>query len=231
MNRIENEIALKEEMENNDKLLLVKEVRYLTNDTYVLSLDRKNIAFLPGQYMTVGLAGSNEMREYSIYSSNKSSRLEFLIKEVEDGDVSKQLKNVKPGDYVEVDGPFGFFAIDQKTLSGKKHLFIASGTGISPFHSFAKSYDNLEYTILHGIRKSEDKYEWEDYDKNKYIACTSRENKGDFNGRVTEYLKQHPVDKETLCYLCGNSNMIYDAFDILRNRGVPSGNVHMEVYF
>lgn len=224
-----NEELTEQKRDKNE--FLVKEVRTLTDSTYVLSLEKGDLSFVPGQYMTVGLVGSKEMREYSVYSGVDNDRLEFLIKEVDDGDVSRQLKTVKPGDFVAVDGPFGFFAINKDTIKGKKHLFIASGTGISPFHSFAKSHPELDYKIIHGVKYVNEAYERNDYGKGRYVACTSQDESGDFHGRVTEYLKKNPVDQETLCYLCGNSNMIYDAFDVLRNHGVPSSNVHMEVYF
>jgi ferredoxin/flavodoxin---NADP+ reductase len=220
-----------EAVKEGKKELLIKEVRHLTNNTYVLSLERNGLEFIPGQYMTLGQVDSKEMREYSIYSGVNNNRLEFLIKEVEEGDVSKQLKYLKPGDFVAIDGPFGFFTINKEHIKHKKHLFIASGTGISPFHSFAQSFEGMDYLLIHGVRGANESYEKEDYPKGRYISCSSRDSKGHFHGRVTDYLKKHPVDKETLCYLCGNSNMIYDAFDILRNQGIPSGNVHMEVYF
>ena len=55
--------------------------------------------------------------------------------------------------------------------------------------------------------------------------------RGTFHGRVTDYIQSNPVNKDTLCYLCGNSDMIHDAYDILTEQGVPSENLHAEVYF
>ena len=219
------------QVKNDKREMLVREIRNLTDTTYVISLDRNGLKFIPGQYMTLGLLQSKEMREYSVYSGSNDKNLEFLIKEIEDGDVSKQLRNIKAGDFITIDGPFGFFSIQERNKTVKKHLFIASGTGISPFHSYVKSYGNLNYKIIHGIKTADEAYDKNDYEKGRYISCTSKDNRGDFQGRVTEYLKKNPVDKETLCYICGNSNMIYDAFDILRNQGVLSSNVYMEVYF
>ena len=218
-------------IKNKKKELMVNDVRHLTDSTYVISLDRSGINFIPGQYMILGLIDSNEMREYSIYSGVHDDNLEFIIKEVNDGDVSRQLKRIQPGDFVAIDGPFGFFSVEKEYIKKRKHLFIASGTGISPFHSFVRSYSKLDYKILHGIKYTDEAYNREHFEKNRYISCVTRDKNGDFYGRVTDYLKLNPVDKETLCYLCGNSNMIYDTFDILRNQGVPSGNVFMEVYF
>ncbi len=38
-------------------------------------------------------------------------------------------------------------------------------------------------------------------------------------------------EPETLCYACGNCDMIYEVFDILRNLGVPPEHLFAEVYF
>ncbi|MEZ5083311.1 MAG: FAD-binding oxidoreductase [Bacteroidales bacterium] len=194
-------------------------------------MERNGMQFKAGQNLNIGLAGNNEKRDYSIYSSVQDDFLEVLIKEVEDGVVSKQLKNVKTGTSLEVDGPFGFFTIKEKDLHEKKFLFIASGTGIAPFHSISRTYPDINFTLLHGVRKTKETYEKQDYPVGRYIACVSQQNGGNFNGRVTDYVKQNPVDKDTLIYLCGNVNMIYDVFDILKEQGVPSENLHAEVYF
>ena len=74
-------------------------------------------------------------------------------------------------------------------------------------------------------------YEKAHYPSGRYISCVSQDKDGDFHGRVTDYIRQNPVDKDTLCYLCGNVNMIYDVFDILKKQEVPSENLHAEVYF
>ena len=90
--------------------------------------------FKAGQYITLGLPDDYESREYSIYSAENSPFLEVLIKEIDEGKVSKQLKRVKEGETVRLDGPFGFFTLERKFIENSKILLIASGTGISPFH-------------------------------------------------------------------------------------------------
>ncbi len=209
----------------------IENIRNLTESTYVVRMNRKGMQFTAGQNINVGIEGDVEKRDYSIYSSEKDNWLEILVKEVDNGMVSKQLKKLNPGDGLDVDGPFGFFTIKKEYLFTKKFLFIASGTGIAPFHSIAKTYPAINYKLIHGIRYAHETYEKEEYPADRYVSCVSKENTGDFYGRVTEYLKQNPVDKNTLCYLCGNVNMIYDAFDILKEQGVPSANLYAEVYF
>jgi len=209
----------------------IQQVRHLTDSTYVIRMDRGGMQFIAGQNLNLGIAGDVEKRDYSIYSGEKDKYLEVLVKEVEDGLVSKQMKSLKPGDKLEVDGPFGFFTLKPEDIDSKKYLFIASGTGVAPFHSIAQSHKNLNFKLIHGIRHSNEAYEKEHYPADKYISCVTADDKGDYKGRVTDYLKANPVDKDTLCYLCGNVNMIYDAFDVLKEQGVPSGNLHAEVYF
>ena len=209
----------------------VREVRNLTESTYIVRIERNGMQFRPGQNLNLGLSGDTEKRDYSIYSSVQDEFLEILVKEVEDGLVSKQLKRLQSGDFLDVDGPFGFFTIKEENLKTKKFLFIASGTGIAPFHSITRSHPEIDFILLHGVRISEEAYEKDHYATDRYISCISQEKGGNFRGRVTDYIRQHPVDKETLCYLCGNVNMIYDVFDILKEQRVPSENLHAEVYF
>ncbi|MFA8436690.1 MAG: ferredoxin--NADP reductase [Marinifilaceae bacterium] len=209
----------------------ILDVRNLTPSTYVIQMEKNGFEFKTGQYITLGRTGSIDRREYSIYSSEKDKYLEVLIKEVDEGLVSKQLKKCKTGDALDIDGPFGHFSLKEEEISKRKFLFIATGTGISPIHSFIKTYPELDYTLLHGVREGSDACERECYEDDRYILCTSRDKTGDFHGRVTDYLLKYPVDPDTVCYLCGNCYMIYEVYDILEKQGISLGPVHTEVYF
>ncbi len=223
--------AVSTKLTSEEQQYKVHEVRNLTDSTYVLRFDRNGMDFTPGQHITLGLPGDTQLREYSIYSPNNVDYLEVIIKEVEDGVVSKKLRKLKKGDQVNVEGPFGFFTLESKRINSAKFLFIATGTGIAPFHSIAKSMDNLEYKILHGVRTGNETYESFEYKKGSYIGCTSRDNQGDFQGRVTDYLSKNHVDSDTLVYLCGNYEMIHAVYDLLTTKGLSPDNIRTEVYF
>jgi ferredoxin-NADP reductase len=150
---------------------------------------------------------------------------------VDDGSVSKKLRKFAPGDLLEINGPYGFFMYNTQPPGFKKFMFIASGTGIAPFHSFAKSFPDADYKIIHGIRTIDEAYEKSDYQTGSYLSCTSRDDHGDFNGRLTEYLKTADIEPDRMIYLCGNSNMILEAIDILEKRGFSGNNIFTEVYF
>ncbi|MCY1722906.1 FAD-binding oxidoreductase [Prolixibacteraceae bacterium Z1-6] len=209
----------------------VKEVRNLTNSTFVVRLERNGMQFQTGQFVLVGTKGAVERREYSIYSGENENFLEVLVREVNGGKVSAKLKKLKPGDTVDVDGPFGFFKFSPAAFQSQKFLFVATGTGISPFHGFIKTYPDLNYQMVHGVRLAEEAYDHADFDEKRMVLCTSGDNKGTFEGRVTAFLKEQDIDAETNCFLCGNSEMIYEVFDILTGKGVPTSNIYSEVYF
>ncbi|MFW5812043.1 MAG: ferredoxin--NADP reductase [Alkalispirochaetaceae bacterium] len=209
----------------------VHHVRSLSEHTYVLRIDRGELDFEAGQYVSVGPKNDLNMREYSVYSSpSRGDYIEILVREVAEGYVSRLLRTQEEGDQVLVEGPFGFFLLDEETRK-RPLYFIATGTGISPFHSFVGSYTDLDYTLLHGIRSAAERYDYEDYDPGRIICCTSREESGDYHGRVTEWLRENPVNPDAACYLCGNCDMIYEAFDILQEQGVAHDRLFAEVYF
>ena len=83
-----------------------------------------------------------------------------------------------------------------------------------------KSFSKLDYVLLHGIRSETEEYDKKDY--KKYIACMSPEH-------VTDYLKKNKLAGQF--YLCGNSAMINDVYDILRAQGVNGSNIHSESFF
>jgi len=209
----------------------IRQVRFLTESTFVLRIDRGNIQFRAGQHIIVGLTGEINQREYSVYSGEKDDYLEILVREVLNGSVSAQLKHCNPGQLLQINGPFGSFGLEPFNMFSRKLVFIASGTGIAPFHSFVRSYPGIKYNLIHGVRYNNETYERDDYDPGRYILCTSKENNGGHKGRVTGFLPGYPVNQDMLFYMCGNNNMIYEAYHILRDKGVPDEKIFTEVYF
>jgi NAD(P)H-flavin reductase len=206
-------------------------IRELTNSTFVLRFEKQNLLFQSGQFVMLGTNGALNQREYTVYSGEKEDFLEVLIREIEGGKVSRNLKKLKPGDLIDVDGPFGFFRFNPDLFASKKFLFVATGTGISPFHSFVKTYPEIDYKLIHGVRFHHEAYDHQDFDSTKIMLCTTGDSLGDIEGRVTRYLSEIELDTSTNCFLCGNSEMIYETFDILSSKGIPLSNIYSEVYF
>jgi ferredoxin/flavodoxin---NADP+ reductase len=210
----------------------VESHRRVNARSFVLRFSRNGLSFQPGQYLSVGLAGAIDAREYSIYSSPGDTSIEILVKEIDSGLVSRQLAAAEPGARLRVDGPFGFFTVDEDWRDNR-FVLIATGTGISPFHCFASTYPGLDYLLLHGIRTEEDRCEYEAFTGGRLVSCTTGDASGDFHGRVTDYLRGNPetIDSTARYYLCGNCDMIYEVFDILQDEGVPHNHLFAEVYF
>ncbi len=209
----------------------IQEIRLLTKSTFIIRFERNNLQFIPGQHVNVGLKGSPDQREYSIYSGLKDEYLEILVKEVIDGSVSLKLRNSRPGQLLYVNGPFGSFKLEKKDMYSGKHLFIATGTGISPFHSFVRSFPGIDYALLHGIRFKNETYEKHEFDAERYFACVSEEDNGKYTGRVTRFLPYYPDKPDTVYYICGNSSMLYDVTKMLKDKGVTGDRILTEAYF
>lgn len=212
------------------------DVRVLANQPlgpggFLLTFERAGLAFQTGQYLSLGIPGHREQREYSIYSGEDEPHLTVLIKEVAEGLVSRRLAALKPGDTLHVDGPFGYFTLEAARKTGAPLLFVATGTGISPFHSFVTTHPDLDYTLLHGVRHRSDLALEEGFPEAKVVSCVSREAGGVIHGRVTDALKARVVAPDTHAFLCGNCDMIYEVFDLLRASGVSSDRIYTEVYF
>jgi ferredoxin/flavodoxin---NADP+ reductase len=216
-------------LKNNRHQVLQR--RQLTEQTFVLRFERKSMAFQPGQYLNVGLPDDGQQREYSIYSGQHHDFLEILVQSIPTGYVSSRLSQLNCGDPVLVEGPHGSFTLAEPSLAQQKFTFIATGTGIAPFHCFAQSHDHLEYHILHGIRQPTQRYEHYTYPPECYTPCLTQGQNGGYHGRVTDYLKEHSIDLEGQYYLCGNSDMIYEVFSLLTQHGVSREKVFTEVYF
>lgn len=209
----------------------IQSIRNLTDSTYIIRMDKNNFEFRSGQYLSLGMPDDMNMREYSIYSGSNDSFLEVLIKEVEEGDVSVILKKTRVGQALNVEGPYGFFTLKEKDIENSEFLFLATGTGISPFHSFIQSNPKINYKLIHGVRFNTETYEKETYESIRYTSAISQDSKGNYQGRLKGYLKTLNPNSDTLCYLCGNVDMIHDAYDILQEKGIPVDQIHSEVYF
>lgn len=209
----------------------VSTIRHLTDSTFVLRFTRGDLQFRAGQHLIIGLEGELDQREYSVYSGENDDFLEILVREVKDGNISAKLNQSKPGQLLNVNGPFGTFGADQLIRNSGNLVFIATGTGIAPFHSIVRSYPGLKYTLIHGVSYSEEAYEYGDYDSDSYILCTSKERSNGRQGRVTSFIHDFRVKPGMHFYLCGNSSMIYEAYHILLNKGIPGENIFSERYF
>jgi predicted ferric reductase len=114
----------------------------------------KNLpGYMPGQFSFLTFFSnhiSEEEHPFSITSApTRNAYLEFVVRTT--GDWTSKLNNLKPGDRVLVDGPYGMFSYLQ--IFGKKEIvMIAGGIGITPMLSMlrymAENNDQPKITLI-----------------------------------------------------------------------------------
>ena len=219
-------------MDNVRLMTQVTSIEHLTENNFLLSVERNAFPFIPGQSVSINPhLKYYQNRDYTICSGMHDDTLQFLIKEVRTGSFSPYLKNLKAGDKIDVVGPYGEFWIEEPGDNRQEYLFMAMGVGLGPFLSFVKSYPQLNYKIIHGIRNKNDLILARDLNHRRYVSCISQDKGGDYHGRVTDYLKDHEIQLTTRCYICGNPYMIRQTSNILKDKGLPEGNIAVEPYY
>ena len=208
---------------------IVLENKMVAPWAYILKFKR-SFEFSAGQVVGLGVNTVLEPRLYSIASGETDEYVEILYTEKPEGQLTPMLSLLQNGDKVLVTQPIGTF-----TDYSDSSIFIATGTGIAPFVSFIKSVRRNNITLIHGVRTSDYFYFSELLKKqlgDNYIqCCTGFQSSEYFNGRVTKYIKESPVNPNKKYYLCGVAEMVVDVRDILISKGVPFSNIISEIYF
>lgn len=215
---------------NPRTLHTLKSISWYTPETFCLRLERKGFSFKAGQNINIGIPKGGINREYTIYSGEGDDFIDVLIRRVEDGSLTPRLAQLSAGDQVEMHGPYSRFILPDPVPAGTRFVFVATGTGLAPFHSMVASYPNLDYQLVHGVRFQSDCYDKVFYGP-RYHGCLTREDGGAHRGRVTGYLQEHPQDPGAHYYVCGNRDMINEAYEILRKQGISGDQIHTETFF
>jgi ring-1,2-phenylacetyl-CoA epoxidase subunit PaaE len=208
---------------------------------------RPTFAFRPGQSLTVRHGA--ERRSYSICApAGRAPRIG--VREVAGGAVSGWLvREVRPGDVVEVQAPAGSFTPD--LASPGHHVLIAAGSGITPVISIAASLlaasEDSTVTLFYGNRRSntvmfaDEVADLKDAhpDRMRVMHVLSREPQEVelFNGRLDadrlRVLLPVLVDIGSVdhWWLCGPFGMVTDATDVLTELGIERSRIHRELFY
>lgn len=182
--------------------------------------------FKAGAYLSVSLEvdGMKITRPYSISSSPKEAlegKYTLTIKRVPGGIGSNyMLDHFKVGDQVTLSSPLGEF-VYLPIRDGKTVIGVAGGSGITPFHSFAKAIaegdEDFNLILLYGSRTEKDILFKEDFDELEKVAdkvkvihvLSDEEKPGYEHGFVTADLikKYAPQDENYSIFMCGPAGM------------------------
>jgi len=201
----------------------------LSDRGYELVLDRAGMSFQAGKEIMLHGAEPTDDRQYSIASGEQDEHLHLLFRLIPDGALTPQLVGWKPGDACAFTGPFGSFLLRDFLAP---IVFVATGTGIAPAVSFAKTYEGLEMTVLHGVREEADLMGRALFENGAYHPCvTQQDDTVFFKGRVTAKLKDMELPDDAHYYLCGANDMILEVRGLLKGRGVADDCIFSEAYY
>lgn len=213
---------------------------------YFFELTEPNeMSFEAGQYVSVKVSEKGERRSYSICSSPDIKHgFELIIDISPDGIGSRYFNSLEFGDTIEFLGPLGMFTLATNERE-EATTFIASGSGIAPFRSMIlellqEEKDTRPIVLYWGLRHEnilfwEDEFEElaENFPNFKFHPVISQSSEAWplCRGRVTDCLRVHDLLVDSGFYLCGSSQMITDASNLLLKRNVLADKIHHEKFF
>ena len=213
--------------------LVVVDITWYGDGIFKLSLDRGELSFVTGDCVALYNADGSTSRPYSVASGPDDPNLQFIIRRMAGGEVSDYLAQLKVGDRVKVSPPFGWFRPGDPSIEAP-FVFIATGTGISPFMSHFRSRpERPPLALLYGVREIEDavEREWLATQCDVQLALSRSEVEGHHHGRVTDLVKAMTLDTSCHFFLCGLDSMIDEVTCHLEASGVPINQIHRECFF
>jgi ferredoxin-NADP reductase len=208
----------------------------------------KRFGFVPGQWLSFKQAkpdGEEITRAYSIASPpTEDSRFALCLNRVQDGFMSNFLCDMKEGDEIACQGPFGDFILRPPM---RDTVFIATGTGIAPFRSMLRwlladesRHQEKQLWLLFGNRYEKDVYYHEEFldlahrhSNFNYLPTLSRGG-AQWHG-LRGYVQEHvPAIVENRldmqAYICGLEKMVKANREILKSMGWDRKSIHYEKY-
>jgi len=208
--------------------LRILEHRSVGRDARLLRLERPPWSWEAGQLVSLSGREPYDQRDYTICSGTGDDTLDVLYRLIPHGLLTPYLVTLREGNTVGVQGPYGRFTVRDP---GRPLLFCATGTGIAPCRAYLRSHADLNLTLLHGVRTPEDLYFRDELAGTAYHPFCSREPLDGVIGRLTDALRSLSLPDRVQVYLCGANEMIYEAEEILRERGIPEEDLFHEPYY
>ena len=207
--------------------------RWLTQNVFEIELARPpQLDFEPGQ--TICFIHNSLERYYSLVSTPNDPNLMLCIYQVPQGSFSPVLAKADIGTSFKIAGPCGYFTFSR---SERQPVFIATGTGIAPFVSMARSGAN-DFIMLHEVKLAEELYYQDVLRKHasKYAPCILKTSAsepsppGTFDGKAADFIKKKLPPNGYDFYLCGDRVMTREV-TLLVDQHFMGSNVFKEVYY
>ncbi len=231
--------------------LAVSEVRDETPSTSTMRLvspDGWLPPFQAGQYVNlfVEVNGIRTSRPYSISSSPaQTGYYDMTVKRVEEGFVSSWLlDSLKPGDAITASSPTGNFYYNP-LFHGKNLVFIAGGSGITPFMSMVREVTDRgldrKIHLVYGNRSENDiifeeeltdrEARHDNFTVDHVISEPDEKYSGPAGFITGKLLKELVKDIDTaMFYVCGPDAMYKFVLRELLSMEIPRRRIRVEVY-
>lgn len=222
----------------------------IADDVYELRFVKPaGFTFKPGQFVLFSVPlidrpDDVQTRALSLASLPTEDELRFVAKLKPGGRVSRWIaESLEPGSTIPMQGPFGFFLLDQETT--KDYLFIATSAGIGPFRSQIATAlsggDRRRMDLVFGVRSEQDLFWVEELTAltQRYENCflhlalsSPSDRWAGHRGRVQTLVPLIAPDvSERSVYVCGNPDMTTELKSLcLEAWKVPKEDLHVEGY-
>ena len=218
--------------------------------------DGKPFVFVPGQFVQVHFTyadGKPTKRSYSVATIGNGAaapveRVEIAVSYVDGGAATALLSGLDEGGTVDASGPYGRFCL-MDADTNQRYLLVATGTGVTPYRAMLPRIRGLTATrgctfaLIYGARNEAELLYGEEFEAFarevpgfSFHPCFSRMPRAvprphDRNGRVHVALAElKPDASNDIAYLCGNPDMVDEAFAVLKEAGLSVPHIRREKY-
>jgi benzoate/toluate 1,2-dioxygenase reductase component len=207
--------------------------RWLSHHVFEMELARpESFTFTAGQ--TIAFLHESIKRHYSLVSGPAESTLTLCVQRIKEGVFSNILAAAEIGARFHISGPHGYFTFKP---SQRRAVFVATGTGIAPFVSVART-GVTGFTLFHEVEfEKELFYQSELRDAAlEYYACLTKISEDKrlcsnlFCGKAADCIKKYLTKASYDFYLCGNEKMIKEV-TLLVDENYPKSFIYTEVFF
>jgi len=222
----------------------VEEIEPLTRDIrrLVLSLVDGELPFRSGQYVDIGIPGTDEYRSFSMANRpSDDGRLEFMIKLYPGGKFSSLLADgvLEVGDELDVTGPYGVFTLRE---TDRPILFIGGGAGMAPILSLLRTMAEQGVArpavYYYGAREEQDLFHLEELTELqtmlpafRFVPALSDSDWDGETGLITDVVERYEKGLDGVdAYLCGPPPMVEAAQEMLTRLGVDEARIHYDKF-
>ncbi len=219
-------------------------------------VDGEPFAFLPGQFVQVHFAyddGKPTKRSYSVATPNDGAGapvdlIEIAVSYVDGGAATNLLGGLDHGQQVDASGPYGRFCLMDADTNAR-YLLVATGTGVTPYRAMLPRIAKViaergcEVAVIQGARNESELLYGEEFEAFaratpgfSFHPCFSRAMRAapranDRSGHVHVALTALKPDPDRdIAYLCGNPDMVDEAFANLKDAGLAVQHIRREKY-